>query len=151
MSLATSLGACSGDKPVRGDVGFVEGFFGAVVADEPRAADAGRDILTSGGSAADAAVAMYFTMAATLPSAASLGAGGVCLVHDANKRQIESIVFPLVPVTGSARGYDVAVPMAVRGMAGHAGSWWSATASASHASARRYRARCRATCRLVRG
>jgi len=116
-ALAAVLGGCSGDKPVRGDVGFIEGFFGAVVADEPRAADAGRDILTSGGSAADAAVAMYFTMAATLPSAASLGAGGVCLVHDARKRQIESIVFPLVPAAGSARGYDVAVPMAVRGMA----------------------------------
>lgn len=111
------LAGCSGDKPVRGDVGFIEGFFGAVVADEPRAAEAGRDVLTGGGSAADAAIAMYFTMATTLPSAASLGAGGVCLVHDARKRQIESIVFPLVPVTGSARGYDIAVPMAVRGMA----------------------------------
>ncbi len=116
-ALAALLGGCSGDKAVRGDVGFIEGFFGAVVADEPRAADAGRDILTSGGSAADAAVAMYFTLAATLPSAASPGAGGVCLVHDARKRQVESIVFPLTPVSGSARGYDVAVPMAVRGMA----------------------------------
>lgn len=116
-ALAVVLGGCSGDKPVRGDVGFIEGFFGAVVADEPRAADAGRDVLTSGGSAADAAVAMYFTMAATLPSAASVGAGGVCLVHDQRRRSIESIVFPLAPVAGSARGYDVAVPMAVRGMA----------------------------------
>lgn len=110
------LAGC-GDKPIRGDVGFIEGFFGAVVADEPRAAEAGRDVLTSGGSAADAAVAMYFTMAATLPSAASPGAGGVCLVHNAPKRSVEAIVFPLVPVTGSARGYDVAVPMVVRGMA----------------------------------
>ncbi|MBX3500052.1 MAG: gamma-glutamyltransferase [Alphaproteobacteria bacterium] len=116
-ALAALLGGCSGDKPVRGDVGFIEGFFGAVVADEPRAADAGRDVLTSGGSAADAAVAMYFTMAATLPSAASLGAGGVCLVHNASRRSVESIVFPPVPVSGSARGYDIAVPMAARGMA----------------------------------
>ncbi|CAN0316149.1 unnamed protein product, partial [Phaeothamnion confervicola] len=116
-ALATMLSGCSGDKPVRGDVGFIEGFFGAVVADEPRAAETGRDVLTGGGSAADAAIAVYFTMSATLPSAASPGAGGVCLVHDARKRQIEAIVFPLVPVTGSARGYDIAVPMAVRGMA----------------------------------
>ena len=116
-ALATALGACSGNKAVRGDVGFIEGFFGAVVADEPRAAEAGRDVLTSGGSAADAAVAMYFTMAATLPSAASLGSGGVCLIHDARKRAVEAIVFPLVPAAGSTRGYDVAVPMAARGMA----------------------------------
>lgn len=116
-ALATALGACSGNKAVRGDVGFIEGFFGAVVADEPRAAEAGRDVLTSGGSAADAAVAMYFTMAATLPSAASLGSGGVCLIHDARKRSVEAIVFPLVPAAGSTRGYDVAVPMAARGMA----------------------------------
>jgi gamma-glutamyltranspeptidase/glutathione hydrolase len=115
--LATALGACSGNKAVRGDVGFIEGFFGAVVADEPRAAEAGRDVLTSGGSAADAAVAMYFTMAATLPSAASLGSGGVCLIHDARKRAVEAIVFPLVPAGGATRGYDVAVPMAARGMA----------------------------------
>ena len=110
------LAGCSGDKPVRGDVGFIEGFFGAVVADEPRAAEAGRDVLTSGGNAADAAVAMYFTMAATLPSAASLGSGGVCLVHDVRRRVQEAIVFPLTPVTGT-RGYDISVPMSVRGMA----------------------------------
>ncbi len=48
--------------------------FSAVAADESQAAEVGRDILRGGGNATDAAVAMYFTMAVTMPSAAGLGA-----------------------------------------------------------------------------
>src|SRR5438876_11695073 len=48
--------------------------FAAVSADESRAAEVGRDVLRGGGNATDAAVAMYFAMAVTLPSAAGLGA-----------------------------------------------------------------------------
>jgi gamma-glutamyltranspeptidase/glutathione hydrolase len=112
------LAAC-GPASEKSQPGFVEGFFGAVVADEPRAAEVGRDILTDGGSAADAAVAMYFTLAATLPSAASLGAGGVCIVHKAETRKTEAIVFPATPTGPAAdpgKGFDVATPTAVRGM-----------------------------------
>jgi gamma-glutamyltranspeptidase/glutathione hydrolase len=97
----------------------VEGFFGAVVADEPRAAEVGRDILAGGGNAADAAVAMYFALAATLPSAASLGAGGVCIAHKAETRRAEAIIFaspPASPPPDPARGFETATPTAVRGM-----------------------------------
>src|SRR5258708_33229946 len=57
------------------------GAFAAVSADESRAAEIGRDILQSGGNATDAATAMYFALAVTLPSAAGPGASGACLVH----------------------------------------------------------------------
>jgi gamma-glutamyltranspeptidase/glutathione hydrolase len=86
---------------------------GGAVVDEPRAALVARDVLANGGNAADAAVAAYFTLAVTLPSAAGLGGGGVCLVHDAKKEITE--VFDFLP--RAAKGGLVAVPSNVRGMA----------------------------------
>jgi gamma-glutamyltranspeptidase/glutathione hydrolase len=86
---------------------------GGAVADEPRAALVARDILAAGGNAADAAVAAYFALAVTMPSAAGLGGGGVCLVHDADKKATE--VFDFLP--RAAKGGLVAVPGSVRGMA----------------------------------
>lgn len=88
------LGACAlGDEEERGTIGFVEGFIGGVATDEPRAALVGRDILASGGTAADAAVAVYFTLAVTMPSAASIGGGGVCVIHDQENGEVIALDF----------------------------------------------------------
>ena len=73
--------ACAGE-PNLGEPGFVAGFAGAAVADEPHAALAGRDILSQGGTAGDAAAAMFFTLTMTKPAAAGLMASGVCLGYD---------------------------------------------------------------------
>ena len=88
--------------------------FAAVAADESRAAEVGRDVLQAGGNATDAAVAMYFAMAVTLPSAASLGASGVCIVHDDKTRAGEAFVFPPVAAPGAVGGHPFTVPTGVR-------------------------------------
>lgn len=68
-------------------IATVEGFAGLVAGDEPRAVIVGRDILGNGGLAADAAVAMYFTMAATLPSRVGFAGNGVCIAHSSGLAQ----------------------------------------------------------------
>ena len=90
------------------------GSFSAVAADESRAAEVGRDILLAGGNATDAAVAMYFAMAVTLPSAAGLGASGACIVHDSKTKAAEAFVFPPVAAPGAVGGQPFTVPSGVR-------------------------------------
>jgi len=86
------LGSCSpGYAP--GTLGQVQGFAGLLVADEPKAVLIGRDVLSSGGSAADAAVAMAFTMAVTYPSRVGLGGGGICIVHNPKTKKTEALEF----------------------------------------------------------
>lgn len=110
---AVTLSACADTKPV-GTVGYVKGFGGVVAADEPRAVLVARDVLSAGGTAADAAVALYFTMAVTLPSTASLGGGGACVVHDPEKKVTEALDFVSPPSAGEGQ-VATAVPGNVRG------------------------------------
>ena len=117
LLLVLGLSACGGSEFEEGQVGFIEGFFGGIIVDEPRAALIGRDVLSAGGSASDAAVAAYFTMAVTMPGGASLGGGGICLVHDRLSKRVEAVDFlARVPAGGGANA-TVAVPGNIRGMA----------------------------------
>jgi gamma-glutamyltranspeptidase/glutathione hydrolase len=88
--------------------------FAAASADESLAAEIGRDVLQNGGNATDAAVAMYFAMAVTLPSAAGLGASGACIVHDAKTRAGESFVFAPQAAPGAIKGVSFMVPVGPR-------------------------------------
>ena len=54
---------------------------GMVVTQEKRATRIGLDVLERGGNAVDAAVAVGFALAVTLPKAGNLGGGGFMLVH----------------------------------------------------------------------
>ena len=112
------LVACSPRGPEVGTVGYVKGFLGGAAADEPRAALIARDVLSAGGGAVDAAVALYFTLAVTLPSSASLGGGGACVVFDKKSQTIEALDFPArAPARiGPSVDRPSAVPLNPRGM-----------------------------------
>lgn len=124
-----ALAACGGQGSVSTTSpasATANGFAGAVAVDEPMAAQIGRDVLASGGSAADAAVAAYFALAVTLPSTAGLGGGGVCLINDRQDKTVEAIMF--LPL--ARPGGQVGLPLNVRGMAllqaRHGKAHWSA-------------------------
>jgi len=115
LGLVLVTAACSTPEPKLppGAIGYKGGFLGAVVADEPRASLVGREILSRGGSAADAAAAMYFAMSVTLPSRAGLGGGGMCVVFDAKTAKTQVLDFTARAPGNLAAGVDL--PTAIPG------------------------------------
>lgn len=91
---------------------MVEGFAGLIAADEPQTVLIGREVLGNGGTAVDAAVAMYFTMTVSLPSRVGMGGGGLCVLFDGDEGRGEAIEF--LPRAATSGGI---VPAGVRGIA----------------------------------
>lgn len=96
---------------VGGQVSRPAAMTGLAVSDEPFAAKAGTAVMAQGGSAADAAAAMFFALSVTYPVAGGLGGGGICLVRS-NQGRIAEFDF-LARAAG--RGGPYAVPGAVAG------------------------------------
>lgn len=69
----------------------VYGRSGMVAAQSLTAAEVGAAVLADGGNAVDAAVAVGFSLAVTLPRAGNLGGGGFMLVHDAASGETTTI------------------------------------------------------------
>lgn len=69
----------------------VEGKNGMVVTGQELATQAGLEVLQRGGNAVDAAVAIGFTMAATLPEAGNIGGGGFMLIHSAKTGEVVAL------------------------------------------------------------
>ncbi len=63
---------------------------GAVSAADPRAAEAGREILGQGGSAADAAIATAIALTVVEPQSSGIGGGGFLVHHDGRSRALTS-------------------------------------------------------------
>ena len=108
--------------PPEGVAGHVQGFLGGVAGDEPRAVLVGREVLSAGGNAADAAVAMGLALAVTMPSRAGLGGGGACLAYDPDEKSVnqgvpEAMLFvPKAPSQPGPGDRPAAVPMLARGL-----------------------------------
>ena len=92
LSLATPLAAQEDTPPPRSGTGGdivaydqinkpVIGRGGMVVSQNAMASRVGAEILRKGGNAVDAAVAMGFALAVSLPRAGNIGGGGYMLVH----------------------------------------------------------------------
>ena len=62
-----------------------------VVTQNKHATEVGYDILRKGGNAVDAAVAVGFALAVTLPRAGNLGGGGFVLIYDKESDEISAI------------------------------------------------------------
>jgi len=69
----------------------VYGKHGMVAAQNRLTADIGADVLAEGGNAVDAAVAVGFALAVTLPRAGNIGGGGFMLVYDAESGETMAI------------------------------------------------------------
>jgi gamma-glutamyltranspeptidase / glutathione hydrolase len=64
---------------------------GVVSAADPRASEAGREILRAGGSAADAQMAMMLVLTVVEPQSSGIGGGGFFLYHSAKTGTTETI------------------------------------------------------------
>jgi gamma-glutamyltranspeptidase/glutathione hydrolase len=122
LALVLPLAACKQAQrfffggPPPGTPGYVIGFLGAVIADEPRAALEAREVLSEGGNAADAATTLALTLAVTLPSRAGIGGGGACLAYFPPAKTPEAILFLPEASEGTGSDRPAAVPMLLRGL-----------------------------------
>ena len=64
---------------------------GVVSSADPRATEAGQEILRAGGSAADAAMAMMLALTVVEPQSSGIGGGGFLLYHDTKTGKIATI------------------------------------------------------------
>jgi gamma-glutamyltranspeptidase/glutathione hydrolase len=88
-------------------------YLGSLVADDPQTVEAGRQMLLSRGTAADAAAAMGLTLTVTLPSRAGLDGGGICLVHQPGAATVDELDFIPPPLAGT----QGQIPGLARGLA----------------------------------
>ena len=79
---------------------------GMVVSQNYLSSDIGADILSQGGNAIDAAVAVGFSLTATLPRAGNIGGGGFMLIYDAKNDVTVALDFrSMAPALASPETY----------------------------------------------
>lgn len=84
----TLIAGCAAGDPPTATPPAAQRAPGAVSAADPRAAEAGRQILAAGGSATDAAIAMALALTVVEPQSSGIGGGGFLVHHDARSGAI---------------------------------------------------------------
>ena len=85
----------------------VKGRFGMVASQNSIATRVGQEVLANGGNAVDAAVAMSFTLAVTLPRAGNLGGSGFMLAHMEKRQETIALDYRSVaPLKASVERYS---------------------------------------------
>ena len=108
MAVAAAGGARAdtNEQPVIRYGDLIHPVFGpaGMVASQNRVASAvGADVLSEGGNAVDAAVAVSFALAVTLPRAGNIGGGGFMLIHVAEDATTTSIDYREMAPPGATR------------------------------------------------
>ncbi|MGH7104583.1 MAG: gamma-glutamyltransferase, partial [Acetobacteraceae bacterium] len=122
LLLSAALVGCGGPAKPAAQAKRPAPYVGAVVSPEQVAGEVAREVLFEGGNAADAAVALGFALAVSLPSRAGLGGGGACLAYEPSAGgpghgRPEAILFlPVAPAGGPIGDRPAAVPMLARGL-----------------------------------
>ena len=83
-----------------------------VASEDPLASKVGKDVLASGGNAADAAVAVAFALAVTHPSAGNLGGGGFAMVRTGKGKAAVVDFRETAPAAATSDMYQSADPKA---------------------------------------
>ena len=104
--LAATTNAWSRDNPIQSARDTVHPVFaqnGMVATQEATATRIGVAILEAGGNAVDAAVAIGFALAVTLPRAGNLGGGGFMMVHHAGSNTTHALDYRETAPTSAGR------------------------------------------------
>src|SRR3954466_2228311 len=88
LGFAVLLAACATGAATPPPVGTTSG---AVSAADPRAAEAGVEILRAGGSAADAAAAVMLALTVVEPQSSGIGGGGFLVYNDESRHSVTTL------------------------------------------------------------
>lgn len=136
LLLSLFLPACNSQNLPYGISYDTNDFKGIVVADDPNATIVAKDVLQNGGNAFDAATAMAFTLAVTLPSRAGIGSSGFCQVYspDNNLNSILNFIYQ-----DELSSFAVpAMPRAMMALHAKGGNWkWESVLSPAEKLAKR--------------
>lgn len=90
---STSIAKAQSKSAPQGSIVTVMSQSGIVAADHPLASSVGAQVLSRGGSAADAAIATLLTLGIVNPFASGLGGGGFCVYREASSGKAQALDF----------------------------------------------------------